>query len=211
MKQTLISLLAFASFAYAASPASPSGCVLVQPKEMNVTWKAYKTPAKIGVDGRFTAVKYTPVSLEGRNFRELFVGSKVNIDTGKIDTGNPERDEKLVKFFFATMSTNTIEAKIVNIKRSDKHEKGKPRTGSLSVEISMNGKTETIPMQYIYSKGKFNATGTIDLIDFAAGKSLASINKACFDLHKGKTWSDVSISFSTTVEATLCHTNIAKK
>ena len=100
MKQTLISLLAFASFAYA----SPSGCVLVQPKEMNVTWKAYKTPAKIGVDGRFTAVKYTPVSLEGRNFRELFVGSKVNIDTGKIDTGNPERDEKLVKFLLKFLS-----------------------------------------------------------------------------------------------------------
>ncbi|KYJ85994.1 YceI family protein [Sulfurovum riftiae] len=211
MKRTLISLLAFASLTYAAGPDASTGCVLVQPKELNVTWKAYKTPEKIGVGGQFTAVKYIPASLEGKNFRELFVGSKVNIDTQKITTGNPGRDEKLVKFFFGTMSTNTIEAKIVDIKRSDKHEKGKPRTGSLSVEVTMNGKTRTVPMKYIYNKGKFDATGTIDLVDFAAGESLASINKACFDLHKGKTWSDVTIGFSTTVEATLCNTNIAKK
>jgi hypothetical protein len=75
----------------------------------------------------------------------------------------------------------------------------------------MNGKTLIIPMQYIYDKGQFNATGTIDLIEFTAGKSLANINKACYDLHKGKTWSDVTIGFSTTVAATLCHVNIAQK
>jgi len=207
MKRTLLSLLAMASMAYATSP---TGCVLVQPSDMNVTWKAYKTPAKIGVGGQFTAVKYTPNSLEGKNFRELFVGSKVTIDTTKLTTGNPGRDAKLVKFFFSTMASNTIEAKIVDIKRSDKHEKGKPRTGTLSVEISMNGKTQTVPMKYFYDKGKFDATGTIDLLDFAAGKSLASINKACYDLHKGKTWSDVTIGFATTVEATLCHVNIAQ-
>jgi len=207
MKQILISLLAIASFSCAASS---TGCVLVQPKKMKVSWRGYKTPEKIGVDGEFTAVTYTPNTLEGKNFRELFVGSKVTIDTAGITTGNPERDETLVRFFFSTMSSNTIEAKILDIKRSDKHEKGKPRTGTLSVEITMNGKIRTVPMHYFYDKGKFNATGTIDLLDFAAGRSLASINKACFDLHKGKTWSDVTISFSTTVEATLCHVNIAQ-
>ena len=208
MKRTLLSLLAMASMAYATSP---TGCVLVQPADMNVTWKAYKTPEKIGVGGQFTAVKYTPNTLEGKNFRELFVGSKVNIDTSKLTTGNPGRDEKLVKFFFSLMSSNIIEAKIVDIKRSDKHEKGKPRTGTVSVEITMNGKTKTVPMQYIYDKGQFNASGTIDLVDFAAGKALASINKACYELHKGKTWSDVTIGFSTRVKATLCHVNIAQK
>ena len=211
MKQIFLSLFAIASISYAAAPSAPSGCVLVQPNNIQVTWKAYKTPEKIGVDGKFTAVKYIPVSLEGKNFRELFVGSKVNIDTSKITTGNPERDKKLLTFFFAMMQPNTIKAKIVDIKRSDTHEKGKPKTGSLSVEITMNGQTQTVPMQYVYNKGKFDATGTIDLLNFAAGDALASINKACYDLHKGKTWSDVTIGFSTTVEATLCHTNIAKK
>ena len=75
----------------------------------------------------------------------------------------------------------------------------------------MNGTTKTVPMKYHYENGKFDATGVIDLVDFAAGEALSSINKACFDLHKGKTWSDVTIGFSTTVEATLCNVNIAKK
>lgn len=208
MKRSLLSLFAAASMAFASSP---TGCVLVQTADMNVTWKAYKTPEKIGVGGQFTAVKYTPNSLEGKNFRELFVGSNVSIDTTKLTTGNPGRDAKLVKFFFSEMSSNTIEAKIIDIQRTDKHIKGKPRTGTVSVEISMNGVTRTIPMKYFYDKGIFDATGTIDLVDFSASKALTSINKACYDLHKGKTWSDVTIGFTTTVKATLCHINIAQK
>ncbi len=65
-------------------------------------------------------------------------------------------------------------------------------------------------MTYIYTKGHFQATGTIDLFDFAASDALASINKSCYDLHSGKTWSDVTIGFSTTIEATLCNVEIKK-
>ena len=205
MKKVLFSLLALFSISHAAT-----GCVLVQPSDMNVTWKAYKTLGKIGVGGQFTSVKYTPTALEGKNFKELFVGSKVSIDATKITTGNPGRDETLVKMFFEKLKTTAIEAKITSIKKTDKHEKGKPRTGTLDVEITLNEHTLTIPMQYHYTKGQFQATGIIDLFDFAASDALASINKSCYDLHKGKTWSDVNIGFSTTVEATLCNFEIKK-
>ncbi len=209
MKKILLSLLALVSLTYAAQAAS-NGCILVQPAQMNVNWKAYKTLGKLGVGGKFTAVQYTPTALEGKNFRELFVGSKVSIDASKIDTGNPGRDETLIKDFFSLLKGKTIEGEITDIKKTDKHVKGKPRTGSIYVKITMNEKTLTIPMQYVYAKGKFNASGTIDLLDFAASDALSSINKSCFDLHKGKTWSDVSIGFSTTIEATLCNVKIKK-
>ncbi len=205
MKKILLALLTLFSISHAAT-----GCVLVQPADINVTWKAYKTLGKIGVGGQFTSVKYTPAALEGKNFKELFVGSKVSIDTTKITTGNPARDETLVKFFFQELNATSIEAKIINIKKTDKHAKGKPRTGMIDVEITMNGNTLTIPMQYHYSEGHFQATGIIDLFDFAASDALASINKSCYDHHKGKTWSDVSIGFSTTIEATLCNVEIKK-
>jgi hypothetical protein len=65
-------------------------------------------------------------------------------------------------------------------------------------------------MAYHYENGLFSAKGTIDHMDFTAGNPLASINKSCFDLHKGKTWSDVSIGFATTVKATLCNVKIKK-
>jgi len=209
MKKILLSLITLISLSYATQPAA-TGCVLVQPSNMNITWKAYKTLGKLGVGGKFTAVKYTPAALEGKNFKELFVGSKVSIDVSKIDTGNPGRDETLVKDFFSLFKGKMIEGEITKIKKTDKHVKGKPRTGNIDVKITMNEKTLTIPMTYVYSEGKFDAKGTIDLFDFAANDALTSINKSCFDLHKGKTWSDVSIGFSTTIEATLCNVKIKK-
>jgi hypothetical protein len=69
----------------------------------------------------------------------------------------------------------------------------------------MNGITKSVPMKYSFANGIFSAKGTIDIFDFSASKALSSINKACFDLHKGKTWNDVSIAFSTKIEASLCN------
>jgi len=204
MKKVLLSLLTLFSISHAAT-----GCVLVQSGDMNVTWKAYKTFAKIGVGGQFTDVKYTPISKEGKNFKALFVGSKVSIDVTKINTGNPSRDDTLVRMFFKKLKSSTIKAKIVAIK-SDKHIRGKPRTGIMDAMITLNEKTLSIPMKFHYEKGHLTATGTIDLFDFAAKQPLATINKSCYDLHSGKTWNDVTIGFSTTIEATLCNVEIKK-
>jgi len=210
MKNIFISLAAVLALANASETTKKMGCVLVQSNNLNVSWIAYKTLGKVGVGGKFTSINYVPHALEGKNFRELFVGSKVSIDLSKIDTNNKGRDETLVKEFFSLLEGKTIEGEIVNIQKTDKHKKGKPRTGIVFVKLTMNEKTLTIPMNYIYIDGNFNAIGTIDLLDFSANAALTSINKSCYDLHKGKTWSDVSISFSTTVEATLCHVNIKK-
>jgi len=185
------------------------GCLLTQNKDIDVSWKAYKTLGKIGVGGKFTAVNYAPASLEGKNFKELFVGSKVTIDTSGIDTGNANRDIKLVKFFFNKMSQGKIEGEIRSIK-ADPYTKGQPRTGIVKVMITMNGKSLPIPMKYHYEKEHFDASGTIDLGDFMALPALASINKSCYELHKGKTWRDVSIAFATTVTASLCDANITR-
>ena len=190
--------------------AEAGGCTLVQPKEMSVDWVAYKTLAKVGVGGKFTSVEYTPNALEGKNFRELLVGSKISIDVTHIDTGNKERDTTLVKYFFGKLSSDKIEATIKSIE-ADPRVKGKPRTGDITAMISLNGKSLIIPMKYHYSDSKFDAKGVIDLTDFDALPALASINKSCYDLHKGKTWRDVTIGFHTTIEATLCDSNLSKK
>ncbi|MCB4758696.1 MAG: YceI family protein [Sulfurovum sp.] len=180
-----------------------TGCTLVQSGKLNVLWEAYKTPNKIGVKGKMTSVAYIPHQKEGKNFKELFVGSKVAIDTTKVDSGNSVRDQKLVKFFFAQMSQPKITGEILSIK-ANPHTKGKPRTGKMEVSFTMNSKTVKTVLDYHYEKEEFKAQGNIDLLDFAAGQALASINKACYNLHKGKTWSDISIGFITHIKATLC-------
>jgi len=205
LKRFLLLLILFGTFLYAKS-----GCVLEQSGKMDVKWQAYKTPDKIGVKGTFGSVTYTPAHRTGKNFKELFVGSTIRIDTATPDTGNSLRDEKLVTFFFKQLEDTTITGKILKIK-ADPYTKGKPRTGKLTVELTMNGRTKQVTLDYHYFKESFKAQGNIDLVDFAAGKALATINKACFDLHKGKTWSDVSIGFITTVKATLCHVDPKKR
>jgi len=201
MNKIIFSLITFGALSYAG------GCVLTQSNEMKVTWKAYKTLAKLGVGGEFTSVNYSANKKEGKNFKELLLGSTVSIDISKVDTKNEGRDKTLVENFFGKLAGKTIEGKIVGIK-ANKREKGKPYTGTLDVNITMNEKSLQVPMTYIYDKENFKADGTIDLFDFQAESALSSINKSCYDLHKGKTWNDVSIAFATTIKASLCDVKV---
>ena len=204
MKKIILSILTIASLSYS------NGCLLVQADDLNVTWKAYKTFEKLGVAGQFTSVGYVPNKKEGKNFKELFVGSKVSIDLSKIDSKNEARDKTLVENFFSKLLGKSIDGEIVSIE-ADKSQDGKRLyTGRVDVNMRMNSKTLLIPMKYNYVKGNFKAEGTIDLFDFSANDALSSINKSCFALHKGKTWNDVTIGFSTTIEATLCAVEVKK-
>jgi len=206
MVKFFISLFLLATLSSAEEMGTKGGsCILSQDGSVSVSWKAYKTPAKLGVGGIFDNVKYTAVAPKGNNFREILVGSSVVIDTSSVNSKNSGRDDKLVKFFFEQMSSKNITAKIVDIK-SNKRERGKPKTGVMSVAVTMNGVTKNVPMNYIFNKGDLSASGNIDILDFSASKALSAINKACYDLHEGKTWSDVSIGFQTNIKFELCHT-----
>lgn len=208
MVKLFLSLVVMFSLSVASGEmgAQKGSCILSQDGGVVVSWEAYKTPAKVGVGGIFDKVTYTAVAPKGDNFREILVGSSVVIETASVNSKHEGRDELLAKSFFALMSDAQIKAKIVDIK-TDKRMRGKPKTGELSVEISMNGVTKTVPMKYVFDNGDFNAKGSIDLIDFSANAALEGINKACYDLHEGKTWSDVAISFSTKIKFELCNTN----
>lgn len=204
MKKIVFSLLLALLSASMAFGAQKAGCILAQKGSVEVAWKAFKTPAKAGVSGIFNDVAYTPTAKEGENFRTLLVGSSVIIDTAKVNSKHEGRDATLFSSFFNVMSSKNIEAKITDIK-AKKVAKGEPKAGIVYVEIDMNGVKRAVPMSYIFKDGVFEAKGVVDILDFGAGGALSSINKACFDLHEGKTWSDVEISFKMKIEAVLCN------
>ncbi|MCW8894967.1 YceI family protein [Sulfurimonas sp.] len=205
MKKIILLSLMIIAMGASASASAKSSCELSQVGAVNVSWEAYKTASKAGVGGIFDSVKYTPIEKMGKNFSSILVGSTVSIDTTSVNTKNKGRDDTLVKFFFEQMSSKNIDAKIVDIK-ADKRIKDAPRTGVVTIDVTMNSVTKSVPMKYSFSKGLFTAKGVIDILDFSASKALNSINKACYDLHAGKTWSDVAISFNTKIEAVLCNT-----
>lgn len=204
MKKIILASLIIFGLVTSVVAAQKAGCTLAQKGKVTAAWMAYKTPAKKGVSGVFDSVKYTPIAKEGNNFREILVGSSIVIDTTSVNSKHKDRDAKLVKFFFSNMNSKIINAKIVDIK-ADKKIKGKPRTGVVTLDITMNGVTKRVPMKYSFADSIFSAKGVIDVFDFSANKALSAINKACFDLHQGKTWNDVTIAFTTHIEAIVCN------
>ena len=209
MKKLLLSIMILSTTLLAEGEVRKTGCTLSQEGAVTVGWKAYKTPAKIGVGGIFDDVVYSAIQKEGKNFKEILVGSSVKINTNSVNSKNAGRDKKLVASFFKLLGSPTIHAKIIDIKQTSEKKK-RPREGTITITITMNSISKDIPMHYIYHKGVMQAQGFIDLLDFQGSKALASINKACFDLHKGKTWNDVAINFSLNIKADLCNTTITQ-
>ncbi len=191
MKTHIIALL-IGSALLVLNLADAKSCSYDMGKEsLQVTWKAYKTPLKIDVGGTFDAIVYTPKKKRSDDLKGLLVGNKVTIDTHSVNSNNKGRDQKLVHSFFKHMKNETISATIVKV--TQKH---------LIVRINMNGIAKEVPMTYTLNDGMLHAQGVIDLFDFQASQALQSINKACFKLHQGKTWNDVSIGFDMKIDCT---------
>ncbi|WP_345986543.1 YceI family protein [Sulfurimonas sp. HSL-1656] len=183
MKKIALSVLVAAAVAMA-------DCSYVKEGDVSVNWTAFKTPMKAGVNGTFRSVVYKGAA-KAASLTELLKGAKVMIQTNNVESGNAGRDAKLVQFFFNQMDGQMLEAQILAVDEAAK---------IVLVEVIMNGKGLNVPMAYSFEKGVFSAKGVIDLGDFKALDALTSINRACYDLHAGKTWQDVNIGFAMKVE-----------
>jgi len=151
-------------------------------EDIVVKWSAYKTPLKVAVSGTFKEIEIS--TNPNKTVDTLLKGVKVTIDTANIDSKNSERDAKLVKFFFNIQNVKSIGAKIKSLDQE-----------IVNTEIRMNGISKIIPMKMRRKNNHIEAEGYIDLEDFDMIHSLKSINKACYELHKGKTWQDIKIAF----------------
>lgn len=146
------------------------------------SWKAFKTYEKLGVVGAFNDAQLNTKSAS--TIESAIANSSLSIDTSKVNTGNAGRDATLVESFFKVQGVSKIDAKMKSVSN-----------GKALADISMNHMTKTIPMSYTVNENKIMGKGVIDLADFGMIPSLGSINKACYDLHAGKTWQDVEIGF----------------
>ncbi len=140
-----------------------------------LTWTAFKTPDKIGVSGTFKDIQ-----LDNNHF---------TINTKSVNSGNEERDGKLVKFFFDNLSDSLITGNYGGVDLM---------TGKIPVTIKMNGMEKTFDFDYAENDSSSVVSGSIDIVsDFSGSKSLDAIHEACKELHLGKTWSDVSLKVTT--------------
>lgn len=167
------------------APIASANCISFDQSQTSINWKAYKTPAKAGVGGSFKEFTLS-TSKEAKSIKDALKKATFTIDTTSVFTKNPARDKKIATFFFKTMAGGEmIKGKVLNV--TDK---------KVTVALTMNGKTVEAPLAYTFENNKFVANGVIDVLDFAMNDELKAINKACYSLHEGKTWSDVNIEIT---------------
>jgi len=123
---------------------SGGGCTLTQNGEFQVGYDNVK----------LDNVEYIGKAKSGKNFRSIFVGSKVAISGPK--------------------STKKIKAQIIDYK-PNKRIKGKPKTGIFILKIDFEGSSKINNMDYIFKEGVMYASAILDnsvIKDFTSLKSL---------------------------------------
>jgi len=132
MFKVLFSMLLVLSVANAEVMGKSGGCTLTQEGEFHVGFN------DVNLDG----VKYIGIAKSGKNFREIFVGSKVVINS-KLLSGR-------------------IDAVILDYK-PNKRIKAKPKTGLFIVEIRMKKYKTTLAMEYSFKDGIMSAEADLKL------------------------------------------------
>lgn len=157
---------------------------------IDVNFTAYKTTDKVGVKGSFKEIQLTKVS-EGTTAQEVLNGTEFSIPVSSLFTNNDARDTKIKMYFFGIMkNTEALTGAITTSSESEG-----------TIHLTMNGETKGFPITFSQGGNKVTLNGTIQLENWNALEALESLNKVCFELHKGadgvsKTWSEVSITSS---------------
>ncbi len=101
-----------------------------------IEWTAYKTPKKVGVKGSFEKLEIKTKKNQSKSIEKAIQHAKFSADSTSVVTGNPDRDQKIVNFFF--MKNNKaieISGKVKSIKKE-----------IVEVEFNINGSKKVVPM-----------------------------------------------------------------
>ncbi len=171
---------------------SSSDCqyvVLLDQAEM--TWTGFKTPAKAPVSGQFKEMVVEGDG-SGASVAEAFNGASFTLKTNSVSSGDVARDANLRDYFFGTMvNPEEIRGEVQSVE-------GSGEAGLINVYIHLNGVGAQQPLDFRVMEGYVEVSGTMDLSFWEAIPAVESLNKQCYDLHKGadgesKLWSSVDL------------------
>jgi hypothetical protein len=165
---------------------------VIKPEATSVKWTAYKTTEKIGVGGEFKTLNFEEKS--GSTIPETLNNLSFSIPVSSLFTNDATntRDDKIkTSFFGAMLDTSFLKGTITYA------------NNAYVASLTMNGVTHDLPLEVkVTEENHVVMNATMNLKDWNALGALESLNKVCFDLHKGtdgvsKTWEDVNIEIST--------------
>ena len=148
----------------------------VDPKNVEFKWIAYKTSDKIPVPGTFDKIEINVA--QGVDIPSLLLTTSFKIDGTTINSGNPERDEKLRKFFVANWSDSLISGTIETVTGNNKEGQGK-------FKLEWNGLVNNLSFTYIVNNDTIQIISEISMKDWNAGDAAKALNEACKNVHIG--------------------------
>lgn len=154
-------------------------------------WTAFKFTERKGVTGTFNEFEIRGIE-SSDDPKKMIESLEFSINTSTAETQNEERNGKIVKLFFGSMSSDKISGRVKSL--GDK--------GIASVLLTMNGIEKIVNGTYTLVDGSFSFKAKIDVLNWNAGPGISALNEACKELHKGsdgvsKLWSEVELSFTT--------------
>jgi hypothetical protein len=163
----------------------------IDSKTTSIKWIAYKTTSKVPVKGEFTEVEIDSLKT-GNTAIETLNNLKFKIPVNSLHTNDTIRDGKLKKFFFGTMENTTNILGEIHMQNEN----------SGSVDITMNGITQTLPITYVVDGQMVTIEAVMDLDNWKTQAAITALNTVCAELHTGedgisKTWSEVKIEVAT--------------
>jgi hypothetical protein len=187
-----LSTVLFSYFLSMANEEQKSCLYSYKPEALKIEWTAYKFTEKKGVTASFPVFKLNAPE-SAPTVQELLTQTSIEIDPQGLESGDEGRNANLKTAFFKKMIGSKIKGTIVAFD---------PAISKIKIE--MNGMSRVVPFRMKIDGTKYLAETDIDILDFKMKKPLESLNKVCYDLHKGpdgksKTWSQVSLSLSTEI------------
>ncbi len=153
---------------------------------ITVAWTAYKFTDKVGVKGVFDDFEFKTEDKIG-SIETLLETTIISIKAESVNSKSEIRDEKLRDIFFKIFNTKKIKGEILEAS-----------TGKGVLALNMNNTTNEIAYNYNLKADTLIIKTNLDLLNWKAEKALDTLNKVCYDLHKGtdgisKLWPDVSV------------------
>lgn len=164
-----------------------------------LNWTSYKFESKAPVGGTFNEIN---IEEPGKLNDPMAVIEQLSfsIPVSSIETNNEDRNGKIARLFFGTLSnTENITGKVVSISED-----------KLMISITMNDISKELEVDYKMEGETFAFSSVIDVNDWNGQAGIKALNNECKELHTNtlegetepKLWSEVAISFKTTLAKT---------
>jgi len=198
MQKTLPLLIPIFGFLMVQPPAlsaEPRQCrYTYNSPSTKLEWTAYKFTEKVGVNGTFDKIIVTKDTKKANSIQIAMANARFSIPTAQVNSGVPDRDEKIRKYFFGSSpKAKVLEGFFKNITGTD--------SGKADLVLTFNGKTETIPVTYEIQKNLLSVAGSLDVARFGMLPGINKLNEVCRELHIGKDgvsklWSEVDFKIT---------------